>query len=174
VLSSMGLPMLNGFVGEFLILLGTYQVHWTWASWAAVGVILSACYLLWAYQRVFYGDTTTAQNKEMKDIDAREYWGLVAFAAVTLWMGIGSPYITRRVAAPVDTVIQQTQSHYAEEAARPSAPSPALLERPSPVLSTRKGPAVYPEIRGIAVPNGPATRGASFPEVQTTRRAVSR
>jgi len=119
--------MLNGFVGEFLILLGTYQVHWGWGSWAATGVILSACYLLWAYQRVFYGDTRIAENKEMKDIDAREYWGLVAFSVVALWMGIGSPYITRRIAAPVATVIQQTQSHYAVEAARPVTPSPSAV-----------------------------------------------
>src|ERR1700692_2859758 len=57
-LASMGLPMLNGFVGEYLVLLGTYQSHWQWASWAALGVILSACYLLWSYQRVFFGEVT--------------------------------------------------------------------------------------------------------------------
>jgi len=119
-LSSMGLPMLNGFVGEFLILLGTYQVHWGWASWAATGVILSACYLLWAYQRVFFGDVTHQKNRDLPDADARERWSLIMFAVVTLWMGIGSPYITRRVAAPVSAVIKQTQSKYAEEAARPA------------------------------------------------------
>src|SRR6202140_4942822 len=61
-LSSLGLPMLNGFVGEFLILLGTFQVHWNWSAWAATGVILSACYLLWAYQRVFFGEVTVEKN----------------------------------------------------------------------------------------------------------------
>ena len=120
-LASMGLPMLNGFVGEFLILLGTYQVHWTWASWAALGVILSACYLLWAYQRVFFGEVTHTKNKELPDTDSRELWGLLAFAVVILWMGIGSPFFTHRIAAPVDTVIEQTKPHFAEEAARPAA-----------------------------------------------------
>ncbi|HKE08286.1 MAG TPA: NADH-quinone oxidoreductase subunit M [Candidatus Acidoferrum sp.] len=148
-LSSMGLPMLNGFVGEFLILLGTYQVHWGWASWAATGVILSACYLLWAYQRVFYGDNTNPENKEIKDIDAREFWGLTAFAVVVLWMGIGSSYITRRVAAPVDTVIQQTQSHYAVEASRPAAASPVLLDQVRNRLATREG-TVEPPHKGSA------------------------
>jgi NADH-quinone oxidoreductase subunit M len=124
-LSSMGLPMLNGFVGEYLILLGTYQVHWTWASWAATGVILSACYLLWSYQRVFFGDVTNDKNRELKDADTREMWGLVVFAVIILWMGIGSPFFTRRIAAPVDTVLQQTQSRYAEEASRPAA-APAI------------------------------------------------
>jgi NADH-quinone oxidoreductase subunit M len=121
----MGLPMLNGFVGEYLILLGTYQVHWTWASWAATGVILSACYLLWSYQRVFFGDVTNDKNRELKDADTREMWGLVVFAVIILWMGIGSPFFTRRIAAPVDTVLQQTQSRYAEEASRPAA-APAI------------------------------------------------
>ena len=121
-LSSMGLPMLNGFVGEFLVLLGTYQVHWSWASWAATGVILSACYLLWAYQRVFFGDITHAANREIKDADAREHWALLAFSLVILWMGISSPSITWRTKAAVDTVVEQTRSHFAEQAARPAAP----------------------------------------------------
>jgi NADH-quinone oxidoreductase subunit M len=127
-LSSMGLPMLNGFVGEYLILLGTYQVRWGWASWAATGVILSACYLLWAYQRVFFGEVTHEKNRNLPDIDAREKWGLVVFAVITLWMGIGSPYFTRRVAAPVNAVIEQTKSRFAEEASQPAAmPQPAAL-----------------------------------------------
>ncbi|HTA59742.1 MAG TPA: NADH-quinone oxidoreductase subunit M, partial [Candidatus Baltobacteraceae bacterium] len=126
-LSSMGLPMLNGFVGEYLILLGTYQWHWGWASWAATGVILSACYLLWSYQRVFYGDVTNDKNRDLPDVDAREKWGLVVFAVITLWMGLGSPFFTRRVAAPVDWVIEQTKSRYAEEAAKPPALPPAAL-----------------------------------------------
>src|SRR4029077_8542147 len=101
-LSSMGLPMLNGFVGEYLVLLGTYQVHWGWASWAATGVILSACYLLWSYQRVFFGDVTNDKNRGLTDIDAREKWGLIVFAVVTLWLGIGSPVFLRRGPSPSD------------------------------------------------------------------------
>ncbi len=54
VFASIGLPLLCGFVGEFLVLAGTFQANWQWAVWGATGVILSACYLLWAYQRVFY------------------------------------------------------------------------------------------------------------------------
>ncbi len=63
-LSSAGLPMLNGFVGEFLILAGTFERHAAWASWAALGVIFSAIYLLWAYQRVFFGDITQERNRD--------------------------------------------------------------------------------------------------------------
>jgi NADH-quinone oxidoreductase subunit M len=106
-LSSLGLPMLNGFVGEFLILLGTYQVHWNWAAWAATGVILSACYLLWSYQRVFFGEITVDKNRALPDVSPRERWILVAMAVVTLWMGIGSVFITRRTAAASQSVIEQ-------------------------------------------------------------------
>src|SRR6202165_2549538 len=81
-LSSLGLPMLNGFVGEFLILLGTYQVRWSWATWAATGVILSACYLLWSYQRVFFGEVTRDKNKTLADASGREKFILVTMSIV--------------------------------------------------------------------------------------------
>ena len=117
-LSSLGLPMLNGFVGEFLILLGTYQRHWGWAAWAALGVILSACYLLWSYQRVFFGDITCEKNRTLVDVSAREHWVLATMAVVILWMGIGSPFITRRTAAATQTVMDQAEPQWAYEAAR--------------------------------------------------------
>ncbi len=121
VLSSMGLPMLNGFVGEYLILLGTYQVHWTWASWAATGVILSACYLLWSYQRVFFGVVTHEKNRELPDTDTREKWILATMAVAVLWMGLGSPFFTHRFAVPCQTVIEQMARPFAREAALPAA-----------------------------------------------------
>ena len=107
VLSSLGLPILNGFVGEYLILLGTYSVSWKWATWAALGVILSACYLLWSYQRVFFGEVAHAENKSLPDASSRERGILFAMAIVTLWMGVGSTYLTRRTASATDTIRQQ-------------------------------------------------------------------
>ena len=116
-LSSLGLPLLNGFVGEFLILLGTYQRHWGWAAWAALGVILSACYLLWSYQRVFFGDITREKNRSLVDVSARENWVLAIMAVVILWMGVGSPFITRRTAAATQTVMDQAEPQWSYEAA---------------------------------------------------------
>jgi NADH-quinone oxidoreductase subunit M len=118
-LSSMGLPMLNGFIGEYLILLGTYLAHWKWATWAASGVILSACYLLWAYQRVFFGEITRPKNKDLADTSARERSILVTMAVVTLWMGIASAYITRRTDASVSNVLEQMKRNRPYEAAAP-------------------------------------------------------
>jgi len=122
VLSSLGLPMLNGFVGEYLILLGTYQVHWNWAAWAAIGVILSACYLLWSYQRVFFGEVTQQKNRELADASVREKWILATIAVVILWMGIGSPFFTQRFAAPCKTVIEQMNRNVMHEVAVPGTP----------------------------------------------------
>ncbi len=127
-LSSLGLPMLNGFVGEFLILLGTYQVHWNWAAWAATGVILSACYLLWSYQRVFFGDVTIEKNKTLSDISARERVILATVAVIALWMGIGSTFITNRTATASQSVLDQmARPPRAYEAAVPAKPALAAL-----------------------------------------------
>ncbi len=115
-LSSLGLPMLNGFVGEFLILLGTYQAHWNWSAWAATGVILSACYLLWSYQRVFFGEVTVDKNRTLPDASVREKWILATMAVITLWMGISSPFFTRRFAAPSQNVLDQMQRQFPQEA----------------------------------------------------------
>ncbi|HEV3374919.1 MAG TPA: NADH-quinone oxidoreductase subunit M [Candidatus Acidoferrum sp.] len=124
-LSSLGLPMLNGFVGEYLILIGTYQVHWNWAAWAASGVILSACYLLWSYQRVFFGEVTREKNRTLPDVSPREKWILVSVAVVTLWMGIGSVSFTRRFAASCQNVLDQMGPGQAQEAAAPRKPAPS-------------------------------------------------
>jgi NADH-quinone oxidoreductase subunit M len=133
VLSSLGLPMLNGFVGEFLILLGTYQRHWDWAAWAATGVILSACYLLWSYQRVFHGDVTVEKNKSLTDISPREFWTLGAMAVVILWMGIGSTNITSRTANASQTVLDQMgRPGHAEEAGLP--PKSLPVPHPAPAV----------------------------------------
>jgi NADH-quinone oxidoreductase subunit M len=148
VLSSLGLPMLNGFIGEYLILLGTYTSHfghssgngWKYAAWAASGVILSACYLLWSYQRVFYGDVTVEKNKMLPDASERERFILATMCAVILWMGIGSAFLTKRTAEATNTIRKQLDSVLwrPENASLPTIPltqnaliAPNLSERPS-------------------------------------------
>jgi len=105
-------------------LLGTYQRHWQWATWAALGVILSACYLLWSYQRVFFGEITREKNRTLPDATAREKWILATMAIVTLWMGIGSTFITARTAAASQDVIDQVEPQRPYEAAAPNFAKP--------------------------------------------------
>jgi NADH-quinone oxidoreductase subunit M len=151
-LSSMGLPMLNGFVGEFLILLGTYQVHWNWASWAATGVILSACYLLWSYQKVFYGEITVEKNRTLPDISARERAILVTMAVITLWMGIGATFFTGRTASASQSVIDQMQRPpHAEEAIVPAPAKPSQPAPGKPINTT--GSAIAPIAGAAPRPN---------------------
>ncbi len=92
MLSSVGLPGLNGFVGEFLILLGTFQSFvfnsWTYAFVAASGVIFAALYLLGMYKRVFFGPVTNEKNAGLQDVSMREMIALASFAVFAVWIGV--------------------------------------------------------------------------------------
>jgi NADH-quinone oxidoreductase subunit M len=133
VLSSLGLPMLNGFVGEYLILLGTYTSRfglnpgngWKYAAWAATGVILSACYLLWSYQRVFFGEINVEKNRKLPDASERERFILATMSIVILWMGIGSAFLTRRTASATDTIRKSMERQQWYNGAAPASDIPA-------------------------------------------------
>jgi NADH-quinone oxidoreductase subunit M len=88
VLSSVGLPLLNGFVGEFLVLSGAFRARAVYGILGATGVIWSACYLLWMYQRVFFGTVTRDANRTLPDLDIRERIALWPTAVVALVMGV--------------------------------------------------------------------------------------
>jgi NADH-quinone oxidoreductase subunit M len=98
-LSSVGLPGLNGFVGEFLILFGAFQ----WSPWmtavAASGVILSAVYMLWMFQRVNYGAVTNPKNEGMADLDTREKFVLWPLIAMAVFMGV-APWVFLKPMTP--------------------------------------------------------------------------
>jgi NADH-quinone oxidoreductase subunit M len=87
-LSSIGLPLLNGFVGEFLVLSGAFQAVTLWGVLAATGVIWSACYMLWMYQRVFYGEVKQDVNRALPDLSTRERVALWPAAVAALAMGV--------------------------------------------------------------------------------------
>ena len=87
-LASVGLPLLNGFVGEFLVLNGAFSAHPLYGILGATGVIWSACYLLWMYQRVFFGKVTHTENLQLPDLSDREKLALWPAAVVALVMGV--------------------------------------------------------------------------------------
>jgi NADH-quinone oxidoreductase subunit M len=89
-LASIGLPLLNNFVGEFLVLQGTAQVSLLYVVLAAVGVILSSVYMLWMVQRVFYGETSAGVRDHVFDLRPREWAVIVPLLAMMIWMGVGS------------------------------------------------------------------------------------
>jgi NADH-quinone oxidoreductase subunit M len=86
--SSVGLPGLNGFVGEFLILVGAFQANVWYAAFAATGVVLSAIYLLWMYQRVMTGEVDKPENSALKDLTVREIALMAALVVLIVWIGV--------------------------------------------------------------------------------------
>ena len=96
VLSSIGLPSLNGFVGEYLILVGAFQVSPLAAIVSATAVILAAVYLLWMFQRVFFGEVTNAKNEHVADLNWREVAVLAPLILFIVWIGVyPSPFLSK-------------------------------------------------------------------------------
>jgi NADH-quinone oxidoreductase subunit M len=105
-LSSLGLPALNGFVGEFLVLLGTYYEYGYWVVPAAFGIVLAAIYLLWAYQRVFHGEPA-GENRTLPDLSGRELATLLPILALIVFIGVyPKPFLERIEPAAQRAVLQ--------------------------------------------------------------------
>jgi NADH-quinone oxidoreductase subunit M len=113
-LASIGLPLLNNFVGEFLVLQGTAMANFSWTAWAAIGVILSACYMLWMYQRVFYGVTAAAVKSHMPDLGLREWAAIVPLIVMMVWMGVYSQSFLPPVSKATARVLEQTHINVPE------------------------------------------------------------
>jgi NADH-quinone oxidoreductase subunit M len=107
--ASMGLPGLNGFIGEFLILIGAFQVRWWWGAFAVTGIILGAAYMLWLYQRTMFGEITNDKNKNLPDLDAREMATLLPIIAFCFWIGLYPAPFLKAMEASVANVIQTVE-----------------------------------------------------------------
>ena len=116
MLSSMGLPGLNGFVGEFLILIGAFRVSWVWGAFAVTGIILGAAYMLWLYQRTMFGEITKDANKTLPDLDAREMATLIPIIAFCFWIGLYPVPFLRAMEASVANTIQIVEKGSAAKA----------------------------------------------------------
>jgi NADH-quinone oxidoreductase subunit M len=133
-LSSMGLPLLNGFVGEFTILQGTFMENWKWAAWAVPGVILAAAYLLWLYQRVFFGSVTNPKNEKLQDLTPREIATFVPLIIMALWIGIyPKPFfqILEQPTLQISRNVYEGAKNPNVVAATPVDPSPAAVVQPN-------------------------------------------
>src|SRR5438876_286598 len=110
VLSSLGLPGLNGFVGEFLVLVGAFQTSPWLAAVATSGIIFAAVYLLWMYQRVIFGEVTNPENRSLRDLDLREWALLAPVMLFIVWIGVYPIAFTGKMEATVDALIAAVQS----------------------------------------------------------------
>ena len=109
-LSSVGLPGLNGFVGEFLVLLGAFQVSFWLAALATTGIIFAAVYLLWMYQRVIFGEVTHEENTRLTDLSPREWAVLVPVLVFIVWIGVAPSVFTGKTEATISALLAQVES----------------------------------------------------------------
>jgi NADH-quinone oxidoreductase subunit M len=120
-LSSLGMPLLNGFIGEFTILQGTFVVSKAWAAWASLGIVLGAAYLLWLYQRTMFGPVTHEVNKTLPDLNLREYAVLLPLVALAFWIGIYPKPFFAYMERPVQHIVEQVNPGF-YQANRPPLP----------------------------------------------------
>ena len=110
VLSSLGLPGLNGFVGEFLVLVGAFQTSPWLAAVATSGIVFAAVYLLWMYQRVIFGEVTHQANRSLRDLSPREWALLVPIVVLIVWIGVYPTAFTGKTEATIEALIAQVQA----------------------------------------------------------------
>lgn len=110
MLSSIGVPGLNGFAGEFLILIGSFETARWWTIVATVGVILAALYLLWAYQRVFHGEPDEA-NASFPELKLREGVLLLVFIGIIGFTGLYPKPMLSRIEPSVDKLIEHVEKN---------------------------------------------------------------
>ena len=122
LLASIGLPLLNGFVGEFTILTGAFLADWRWAAWASLGVILGAAYMLWLYQRVFFGELTNEKNKGLKDVNLREILTLAPLIAACFWIGLYPKPFFEMTAKSAEKIVATVSAPGLRRAAREAVP----------------------------------------------------
>jgi NADH-quinone oxidoreductase subunit M len=111
-LSSMGLPLLNGFIGEFTILQGAFVENRMWAGLSVIGVILAAAYLLWLYQRVFFGTVTNPKNEKLHDLTGREILTFAPLLIMAFWIGLYPKPFFEILEQPVNQLVQNIRPGY--------------------------------------------------------------
>jgi NADH-quinone oxidoreductase subunit M len=139
-LSSMGLPLLNGFVGEFTILQGTFMENWKWAAWAVPGVVLAAAYLLWLYQRVFFGTVTNPKNEKLHDLTPREVATFVPLLIMAFWIGLYPKPFFQILEQPVNHTMALARPDYPQPAVNAAAQPAALVAPPTNMMYTTNPP----------------------------------
>ncbi len=112
-MSSIGLPTLNGFIGEFLILQGVFVKSMLWAAFAASGVVLGAAYMLYLYQRTMFGKIENPKNEGLLDLSHREFVTFAPLIVLAVWMGLYPAPFLRRIESSVNHIVVRVNPQYA-------------------------------------------------------------
>ena len=147
-LASMGLPMLNGFIGEFLILQGIFQVDWVYAAFAVSGIVLGAAYLLWLYQRLMFGKLDKEENRGLVDLTSRESATLVPIVVLCIFIGVYPKPFLDRLDVPVQAIVERLAPESAATAeAELLSPAERMISAERMIPAERTLPA------GLAAPS---------------------
>jgi NADH-quinone oxidoreductase subunit M len=111
-MTAIGLPLLAVFISEFLAMRGAFEANAWWAGWAGLGIILNAGYMLWLYQRMFFGEITNEKNKLLPDLSAREWAYMLPLVAMSFWIGVYPSPFLRFIEKPVNAVVRQIRPNY--------------------------------------------------------------
>jgi NADH-quinone oxidoreductase subunit M len=125
-MSSIGLPTLNGFVGEFTILVGAFNRVWWWGAVASLGIVLGAAYMLWMYQRVFFGPLTNPENKGLQDLNRREILYLAPLVILCFWIGLYPKPFLAVLEKPVNYVVAKVDPQYSAASAAAVVAAPTV------------------------------------------------
>ncbi len=125
-LSSMGLPGLNGFVGEFLILIGAFEWNPVYVYWSVWGIVLAAAYLLWLFQRVMFGEVKDDKIANLSDLSMREVATLVPLVVLAVWMGLYPTPVLNTLEPPVNAIVERVRPGYFEGSGIPTPALPSL------------------------------------------------
>ena len=128
-MSSIGLPLLNGFIGEFTIMAGALQANLWWAVAGGAGIVLGAAYMLWLYQRTMFGKLDNPANQNLTDMTAREWVTIIPLIIMAFWIGLYPAPFFRALDKPVNKLVSIVKPGTAPPA--PAAPREARQVRPS-------------------------------------------
>src|SRR5687768_11328878 len=128
-MTAIGLPLLCVFISEFLSLRGAFEANPAWAAWGALGIILNAGYMLWLYQRMFFGSIDNPKNEKLTDMNAREWAYMIPLVIMSLWIGVYPKPFLEFIQRPVNAVVRHV---------RPTYPMPGM---PAPVQQAATTPA---------------------------------
>ena len=129
-LASIGLPGTNGFVGEFLILLGAFRAHWAYGAIGVAGVILGAAYLLWYYERSMFGPLSEGLSQAIPDLNRREKFIAVSLAVMIFWIGIYPSPFLRMMNGSIQALVQRLDRGATTASVEPGTLDARLAARP--------------------------------------------
>jgi NADH-quinone oxidoreductase subunit M len=123
-MTAIGLPLLCVFISEFLSLRGAFEANPAWAAWGALGIILNAAYMLWLYQRMFFGTIDNPKNEKLTDLNGREWAYMMPLVILALWIGVYPKPFLDYIVRPVNAVVRHVRPTYPIPGMQPATQTP--------------------------------------------------